>query len=69
MIEKGELKAITKRKILHYPFTEHIVNWLDDFDKETINKESWFFPHLQVVFDFAFFDFHRIRINRKTDKA
>ena len=42
------------------------MDWLQEFDKQTADKEVWFFPPLQVFFNFAFFDFHRIRINKKT---
>ena len=66
VIALGETKIITKRKTLEYHFTKHIVNWLQEFDKQTNDKESWLFPPLQVVFNFAFFDFHRIRVNKKT---
>ena len=66
VIELGETKIITKRKTLEYSFTKPIVEWLGEFDKQTTDKESWLFPPLKVVFDFAYFDFHRIRINKAT---
>jgi len=66
VIELGETRIITKRKTLDYTFTKPIVDWLREFDKLTDDKEAWFFPPLQVVFNFAFFDFHRIRINKRT---
>ena len=64
--EEGETKIITKRKTLQYPFCKPVVEWLEAFDKQTDDKEAWFFPPVQVAFYYAYFDFNRIRINRKT---
>jgi len=64
--EEGETKIITKRKTLQYPFCKPVVEWLEAFDKQTDDKEAWFFPPVQVAFFYGYFDFNRIRINRKT---
>ena len=54
--EKEDL-IVTKRKTLKNRFVQHIVNWLDKFDKLTKDSSSWFFPSLRVVFTSAYFDF------------
>lgn len=58
--EKGEF-IVTKRKTLKNRFVQHIVTWLNEFDKLTEElkdpEECWFFPALRVVFTFAYFDF------------
>jgi integrase len=46
---------VTKRKTLKNRFVQHIINWLNEFDKLTENlkdsQEAWFFPALKVVFN------------------
>ena len=44
VIALGETKIITKRKTLEYSFTKPIVNWLQEFDKLTNDKEAMVFP-------------------------
>lgn len=65
-LEQGEEKTIPKRKTLQYKFTKPIVEWIDAFDSLTPDREAWLFPPLQCIFDYAFFDFHRIRTNKRT---
>ena len=53
----GEKKIVTKRKTLQSQFTKFVVEWLEEFNKQTPEKEAWFFPSLRVVFNQAYFDF------------
>ena len=47
--------VVTKRKTMKNRFVQHIVNWLNEFDKLTEDladsEEAWFFPALKVVFN------------------
>lgn len=55
--QDGSLHIVTKRKTLQHKFTGYILDWLEEFDKLTEDKEAWVFPALRVVFTSAFFDF------------
>jgi len=57
VIIEGDPLVVTKRKTLKNKFTEYIIEWLNEFDKLTEDKEAWFFPALRVVFTSAYFDF------------
>jgi len=52
---------VTKRKTLKNRFVQHIVNWLNEFDKLTEDladsEEVWFFPALKVVFNSGYLKF------------
>ena len=55
---EGDSQIVTKRKTLQHKFTRYILDWLEEFDKLTQDKEAWLFPGLKVVFTSAYFCFN-----------